>query len=179
MANSRYPVPIGRAGSGSSARLIQAHEKGYIPHTVALIEEWRCDFDILLAGTLDEDTTQEFDLHDYIADNPTAGILFPANVVRCSPCKVWVELEGDGATTIAVEVGDTGDPNGLLTTSNVHNSGSGVWLASTPSAAEYARRIESAYIPTLSITTTTENVDDLTAFRCTILIPFIKLPLVS
>ena len=179
MANSTYPVPIGRAGTGSSSRLLNAHQRGWIPHTMALVEEWRCDFDITLAGALDNDTSQEFDLHTYLGSNPKKGVLFPANVVRYSPAKVFVVTEAAGATTVTIQVGYTNDPNGLMTASNVHNSGDGVWLPSTPSAAEYARRIEDAFIPTLLVTTTVENVDDITAFRCTILIPFVKLPLVS
>jgi hypothetical protein len=182
MANSTYPIPIGRAATGSSSRLLNAHQRGWIPHTIALLEEWRCDFDITLAGALDNDTAQTFDLHTYLTSNPKKGILVPANIVRCSPVKVWVEQEAAGATTTTIQVGHSdgsADTDAFLTASNVHNSGDGVWLPSTPSAAEYSRRIWAAGVPTITLTTTVENVDDITAFRCTILIPFIKLPLVS
>jgi hypothetical protein len=182
MTNSNHPVPIGRAGSGSSARLLQAHEKGWIPHTMALTEEWYCDFDITLAGALDNDTAQTFDLHTYVTSNPKKGILFPANVVRLSPAKVWVVEQATGATTCTLQVGHSdgsADTDAFMTASNVHTGGAARWIPSTPLAAEYARDIWAAGVPTITLTTTVENVDDITAFRCTILIPFIKLPLVS
>ncbi len=178
MANSTYPVPIGRAGTGSSKRLMDAHEKGTIPYSISDLEDWRCEFDILLAGALDADTDQEFDLHTYLGSNPTKGVLFPANVVRESPCKVFIEVQAAGPTTVTAEVGDTGLTTALLTASNVH-TGVGTYVASTPAAGQYARRIETDFIPTLRLRSSGGNISAITALRLTILIPFRKLPLVA
>lgn len=173
MANSTFNVKIMRRGV-SNPLLLKAIESGFIRYTERKELLWRVEFDITLAGALDADTSQQFDLHTYIGSNPTKGVLFPSNVVRLSPCRlnVTTAFVGSAGGCDGI-VGDTGDPDALLTTTAMLTTGE---KASTPSAAQYSARVETAFIPTLQIDTTGNNINALTAGVCVIEIPFSPLP---
>jgi hypothetical protein len=117
---------------------------------------------------LDGDTAQEIDLHTAL---PT--YLFPSHVMRG---EAWIRCRtgftGGSVSAITAELGDTNDPNGLVTATSVFTAG----YASTPSAAEYANRVESAFIPTLTLTSTNGNLDTLTAGLLEIGIRYALLP---
>ncbi len=72
------------------------------------------------------------------------------------------DFSGGAVSACAVEGGDTGDDNGLLTTTSVF-TGVGAGITQTTGAAEFARHEESSFVPTFTITTVTANVDQLTA----------------
>lgn len=175
MANSTFPVKIGTRNSKSSARLFDGMRTGRISYTPGLRFAWVCDFDITLAGSLDAAASQEFDLHTYIASNPTVGPIFPSNVrVVGEDLYVTTTFSGGTVSDADAEVGDTGDPNGLRTLTDVFAATG--WMANTTGAAEYAPHLETAFVPTLTITTTGDNVDGLTAGVVKVVIYFEPLP---
>jgi hypothetical protein len=80
---------------------------------------------------------------------------------------------GAGITSITIQLGDTFDPNGLLTASNLLGGGAAVGdVLSTPGAAEYANRFESAYSPECLITAIGANLSLLTAISFHVVIPW-------
>ena len=172
MANSTFPIRIG-ARNGSNGGVVRALKSNRVPHGFAPRFWWYQRFVISSAGTLDADTDQEFDLHTYNANN-----LFPANVERTLPLVYLVTpFTGGLVSACTYEAGDANDPNGLHTAVSVF-TGSG-WLANTTGAAEYARRLEAAFIPSITIRTTTANVNALTAGTLWQVIGFNSIPGVS
>ena len=120
--------------------------------------------------------TQEIDLHDdvtaaHLARSGQAG-QFPANVdiMRGTYIRTITDWAGGAATSATVEVGDTGDPNGLVTSTSVF-TGVGAGIVRTSAAAEYDTHDEAAFIPTLTITSDV-NINTLTAGSLEIVIPF-------
>lgn len=114
-------------------------------------------------------TSQELDLAVVYPDFP-----FPEDV--------WLEpgahivpvtaFSGGAVSASTLELGDTGDPNGLVTASNVFTGVTTGVSVATPAAAEYALRFEAGYLPVATIRTTTDNVSALTAGRALVRIPF-------
>ncbi len=174
MSNSTFPVRIG-ARNGSNAGMIRSLKSNRVPHAMVGPFFWYQKFDILRAGTLDADTSQTFDLHTY---NPAN--LFPANVIRGVPMLYVGELFAGGTVAACTaSIGDANDPDGLHTAVDVFTGSALGYRANTVSAAEYARRFESAFIPTLTIDTTTGNVNALTTGELWIGIAFYLVPGVS
>lgn len=174
MANSIFPLRIG-ARNGSNGGVIRALKSNRIPHAFAPRFWWYQRFDITLAGTLDADGIQEFDLHTYNPNN-----LFPANVERTLPMVYVRELFAGGAVSACTyEAGNANDPNGLHTAVDVFTGSALGWRANTTGAAEYAPRFEAAFIPSITIRTTTANVAALTAGSLYQVIGFNPIPGVS
>lgn len=98
------------------------------------------------------------------------------------PTDVWLEpghhivpvtaFAGGTVNACTLELGDTGDPNGLVTASNVFTGVTTGVSVATPSAAEYALRFEAAYLPVATIRTTAGNVSALTDGAALVRIPF-------
>jgi hypothetical protein len=157
VANSTFPFRIGTR-NGSNAGVVRGLSHNRIPHAFVGPYIWYQKFDITLAGTLDGDGAQEFDMHTY---NPAN--LFPANVQRGVPMIYLSEVFAGGAVDAAtVEMGDANDPNGLHTAVNVWTGATLGYFANTVSAAEYAPRFEAAFIPSITIRTTSGFVNALT-----------------
>jgi hypothetical protein len=174
MANSTFPLRIG-ARNGSNGGVIRSLKSNRIPHAFAGPFFWSQKFDILEAGTLEGDGIQEFDLHTYNANN-----LFPANVMRGVPMIYLSEVFAGGAVDAAtIEMGDANDPNGLHTAVNVWTGATLGYLANTVSAAEYAPRFEAAFIPTITLRTTSGFVNALTTGELWVGIAFKPVPGVS
>lgn len=165
MANSTFYPRVG-ARNGSNAGLIRAMKSNRIPFAWCDPMCWYIKFDITLAGTLEAATAQEFDLHTYLGSNPSApgsGCLFPANVRRTGTMLYVREVFAGGSiSACTLEFGDAGDPNGLHTAVDVFTGSATGYRANTTAAAEYAPRFEAAFIPSLTIRTTTANVASLT-----------------
>lgn len=93
---------------------------------------------------------------------------FPANAI---PLKARIAIgayfTGGGVTACTAQIGDSGDPNGLMAAVNVFDTTSlATWTGTAGVEAEYGSTgpsEESAYAPEILFTTTTANVDDLTA----------------
>ena len=161
--------PIRLSGRHAAPETMRAMFSGLVQHAYRPRLWWRQTIDVADftgAGA----TTQELDLNVLFPNNT-----FPNNVDLEEGVIVHnlVLPVGTSITAVTVEVGDTNDPNGLLTASNVLGSGAAVGdVLNTPGAAEYARRPESAFVPTLTINTTGANVSALTAFRVQVCIPW-------
>lgn len=174
MANSQFPLRIGTR-NGSNGGVVRALKSNRIPHAFAGPYVWYQKFDILLAGTLDADGVQEFDLHTYNPNN-----LFPANVMRGVPMLYLREVFAGGTVNAAtVEMGDANDPNGIHTAVSVFTGATLGYLANTVGAAEYAPRFEAAYIPTITLRTTAGNISALTTGELWVGIKFEPVPGVS
>ena len=99
---------------------------------------------------------------------------FPENV-QCGQAyiKRVTDFAGGSATAVTAEVGDAADDNELVTALDVFTGAVATQVyEDTPSAANYAMHIESAYVPLLTLTVTGDNVDDLTAGSVVVCIPF-------
>ena len=120
--------------------------------------------------TLPAATTYEIDLNALYTRN-----VFPEDVDILPGAKARriTDFAGGAISDFDVEVGDTGDPNGLLTASDVFGEGAGYDV--TPAAAEYARHYESAFAPTLTLTSAGANINVLTAGACEVWIPWAPL----
>lgn len=174
MANSTFPIRIG-AKNGSNGGVVRSLKSNRIPHAFAPRFWWYQKFDITLAGTLDADGIQEFDMHTYNANN-----LFPANVIRSTPLLYLAEVCAGGTIAAAtIEMGDAGDPNGLHTAVDVFTGATLGYLANTVLAAEYAPRFEAAFIPSITLRTTTGNINAATTFELWTMIGFNPVPGVS
>jgi hypothetical protein len=116
-------------------------------------------------------TSQELDLHDYNANN-----LFPADVwlQEGSHIVLITDFSGGAVSACTFEFGDAGDPNGLLTASDVFTGATNDVPIFTTGAAQYALRYEAAFIPSGTLRTTTANVSALTAGELEIRIPYRK-----
>lgn len=169
MANSTFPIRLGPKGT-SNARVLNALRSGRIPYAAG----WRYWHHFRVqAGdfTGDADTDQTLDLNVLYPANA-----FPANVLRLSGAYLRIDtgFSGGAVTDVDFEVGDAGDPNGLLTITPGFTGDEG--LFTTPAAAEYAARIETAFAPTLRVVTTTANVSELDTGDVSVFIPFMPLP---
>ena len=174
MANSTFPLRIG-ARNGSNGGVIRALKSNRIPHAAAFKFWWYQKFDILRAGTLDADTSQDFDLHTYNPYN-----LFPANVIRSKPLLYLAEVFAGGTIAACTcSLGDAGDPDGLQTSTNIFTGQSLGYKANTTGAAEYADRFEAAFVPLLQVNTTTGTVAAHTTGELWAMIGFSPVPGVS
>lgn len=169
MAN---PYPIGPGKAALANTKIGGGAVGWAPGFNWL---WAVDVQIKLIGgvpyvgdvALTAATSQEVDLNVAFPGNA-----FPANV-RINGCyiKRITDFAGGAITALTVQVGDTGDPNGLLTATSVF-TGVGAGYTETTAAAQFAQRLETAFVPTLTLTSTTANLTALTAGRLKVVIPF-------
>lgn len=169
MAN---PYPIGPGKAAVAHTKIGGGAVGWAPGFGWV---WSVDVQIkIVAGAayigavaLTSATSQEIDLNTAFPANA-----FPANalVMGCYIKRI-TDFSGGSVSALTVQVGDTGDPNGLLTATSVF-TGVGAGYTATTGAAEYAPHPEAAFLPTLTLTSTSDDVDALTAGRLKICIPF-------
>jgi hypothetical protein len=102
--------------------------------------------------------SQEVDLNVAFPQNtfPTNMMVDGAYIVRVT------DFSGGAISALSVEVGDTAAPNGLLTATSVF-TGVGAGYTETPAAAQHAKHIETAFVPTLTLTAVGANLDQLVA----------------
>lgn len=99
----------------------------------------------------------------------SAGNLFPAAVWVAGDRGAGqnVKVAFAGITTIAAELGDAGDVDGLMTSTTIASTG----FTSTIAAAEYAEHMELTYAPVFTVTAD-ELFSHLTAGEVEVLIPY-------
>lgn len=165
MANVSFAKWVRMKGRHANPRIHALRTRGQFPWMERPVFWWEVQIDV---GdfTPESDTEQTLDLDALYPDRP-----FVNNVYLLPGAEVVILTLFAGATTCTIQVGDTNDPNGLVTATNLHTGTTGVPI-STPSAAEYALRSETGYLPIATLTTTVENVDDLTAGSVLVRIPF-------
>jgi hypothetical protein len=94
---------------------------------------------------------------------------FPSDAIPLhAEIAIGTFFTGGSATAVTAQIGDSGDPNGLLAALNVFDTTSlGDWTVGTLGVeAEYGSTgpaLESAYAPEILFTATTDDVADLTA----------------
>lgn len=166
MANSQYPIKITPRGSSNREAIVKL-KNGTLSYPIGWVHWHRFEFSFD-DTTLDGDTAQEIDLNVLYPANA-----FPANVQRLPGTFLRVKTAFAGGTinAITAAIGDTGDPDGILTASSIF-TGVAEIRPSTPSAAENTARTETAYAPTLSLASTAGNLSTLTAGNLIILIPW-------
>lgn len=112
-------------------------------------------------------TSQEIDLHTALD-----SYLFPSDVMR-GQAYIRRLVAFDSVTTPTAAIGDTTDPDELLTATAIDATG----LASTPAAAAYASQVEAAFIPTLTLAAGVgNNFDTVTAGSLEIGIMYAPIP---
>jgi len=114
-------------------------------------------------------TNQELDLAALYPDNPFVSNVWLEPGAHIVPITAF---SGGAVSACTLELGDTGDPNGLVTASNVFTGVTTGVSVATPAAAEYALRFEASFLPVATIRTTSANVSALTAGRALVRIPF-------
>ncbi|MCA9656360.1 MAG: hypothetical protein KC501_41020 [Myxococcales bacterium] len=152
-----YPLRLGPRGS-SNGRVLRAVRSGRVPYTLQVKHLYECrirfgagDFTPAAA------TSQVIDLNSIRFFPP-----FPQQVRATDPvirrlpgtyAFVKTGIAGTGITDADIEVGDSVDPNGLLTVSPAYDGDEGL-VAATPAAAENAAREETDFAPTLRVALT-------------------------
>lgn len=180
MANSRFPI-LPRARSGIS-NLIKKKLAGLIPFLPGDQYIYRMQTQVVVIDgaaflrtgksgaftdiALAAGTAQEIALHTL-----WPRLLFPANVTIMRGASVRVRVNTAGLTTCTIQLGDAGDPNGLVTASNLH-TGTADRRIITPAAAEYEEHFEAAFEPTITLTSTVDDLDAATAGQFDVRIPF-------
>lgn len=164
-----FPIVIAAHGR-SNARVLQAERSGRIPYATARLYCWQHTFrlsQITPAGA----TSQAIDL------NAIARVAFPPRVRReLAIIKPLTAFAGGNVSAITAELGDTDDPNGLVTAIDVFTGSSLLGVETdTSGAAQYAPRIEAAFAPLLTLRTTNDNVSALTTGTLAVEIYFRRL----
>lgn len=168
MANSTFPIKLGRGGS-SNARVLNALRSGRIPYAASWPYWWECR---VQAGdfTGQADGDQTLDLNTLF---PAKA--FPSNVKRLAAyVRVDTGISGGSISDADIELGHAGDLDALLTVSPAFTTNTG--LIRTPAAAEYAPRVEASFAPTLRVLTTGDNTNAITAMDLTVFIRVAPLP---
>ena len=167
MANSTFAVAIGK---GSNPRMIRGLKSGRILHAWAPWLFWRqvitlADFTPAAA------TSQDLNLHTLFPNN-----LFPANVIRGPGVLRQLAAFGGGSiSAFTAALGDD-DNDGIVTATNMFTGQANGYKASTVSAAEYAPRVETDYIPHVGLASTSANLSALTAGSLEAIIAYRPLP---
>jgi hypothetical protein len=166
-------IPITRQ---HEAHIALEHENGRSPDPVQRIYAWRRNVrigDFTAAGA----TSQALNLFTGLT---TAALSragqsgdFPANVelnVLPPYLRLVTPFAGGLVSACTIELGDAGDPNGLVEARNVFTGATtGIIYGA---GAEAAVRLESAYTPTITIRTTSADVSALTAGEIEIVIRY-------
>lgn len=164
------PAPLQRIwGRAAGPRIVRALINGLVPQPFRP-KLWYRQRVQLADFTPAAATTQELDLNVLFPNNT-----FPEGVdlLEGAFVQVLALSAGGSLSAVTVSLGDTGDPNGLMTASNTLGGGAAAGdVHRTPAAAEYALRAESAFVPTLTIDTTGDNVDAHTTFDVLVAIPW-------
>lgn len=157
----------------AAARYRQDELAGRIPDPPWEARLWRFRFDVRNLVSPAAATSQEVDLTDS-ADISNAKP-FPAYMwLQHAHVIVVEDFAGGSVSALTLQLGDTGDPNGLLTASSAF-TGVAPAILRTTAAAQYALRNEAAFVPTVTLTATGDNIDALVAGIADICIPIIPI----
>jgi hypothetical protein len=160
----QFPIKLG-ARNGGNSRVVRGLQSGVFRQ--AFTGNWCWMQRVRLADfTPAAATTQTLTLNTLFPANP-----FPEHVERGLPL-VWVEGQprGPSITAFNIELGDAGDRDGLISSTNVYSAGD--TYVQTVGAAEFTHRYEEAFSPTLYLAATGANISVLTAFDLVVLIKF-------
>lgn len=166
--NFNYPI-----GPGHGAEAVSRIGGNAVRYTPGLGWVWsvRCTVGAgrIGATALASATSQEIDLNVAFPSTP-----FPTNVRRGRAyIKRVTDFTGGAVSALTVAVGDAGDPDGLLTATNVFDAGAG--YSETSGAAESTPTIETGLVPTLTLAATGDDVDALATGELVVCIPFVPL----
>lgn len=120
--------------------------------------------DLDAAGTSD---TVDVSTDDDGAELPDGSYVLGAGV------KVRTPFSGGSVSALTVSLGDSGDPDELLTASDVYGASSGDWLETGGAYTPWTRESDYAVIATFA--STGDNVDQLTAGEIEVWIAYAKL----
>lgn len=171
---NRFPI---RLGSRSSNKDVLDFIRTFCPWAV----DWKWWYRQVIyldparrVFTADADGSQVLTLNTLFPNN-----VFPENVDKREGArlKLLVPPSGGDITDVDVTLGGTfenggADPDGLVTITAIEEGTATAGYIVTPSAARYAREYESAFSPTLTITTTGGNIADIEEGALEVLIPW-------
>ena len=168
MANVSFSKWVHMKGRKANPRIHQLRTQGKFPWLERPPFVWELEVSV---GdfTGEADGSQVLDLDALYPKNPFIDEVWLEPGAHIVPL---VAFAGGTVNACTVILGDVGDDNGLVTSSSVFT---GVTIGApivTPSAAQYALRSESGFLPILTIATTAGNVSALTAGSLLIRIPF-------
>lgn len=178
--SSTIPLSLQLSTSRSTADAVRADLNGEGPDPSHRIRYWRRELrigDFTAAAATSDEVALYADLTALALGRQGQSGDFPANVwINVAPpyLRRITDFSGGAVSAATIEFGDTNDPNGLLTATNIF-TGAGAGIVITSGAAEYAARFESAFVPVVIIRTTSANVSALTAGACEIVIPYIPM----
>lgn len=160
-----FPVKLG------GSRQANADVLNFLPQSPWAVE-WRFWYHQIVSFdspelTLPAATTYAINLNTLFPRNA-----FPADVdiLAGTKCRLIAAFAGGAISDFDVELGDSGDPNGLMSAFDVF--GTAASYNTDPAAAEYDRHYESAFAPELLWTSTGANIDQLTAGSMEVWIPW-------
>lgn len=176
--SSTYPQLLRAADKRHSAHVEQMYLAGDAHNAPVRSEVWRRNVrigDFTGAAATSQALNLFTGLTATALARPGQSGDFPANAWINTAMGPYIrritDFSGGSSTAVSVQLGDAGDPNGLLTTTSVF-TGVGAGISWTPAAAEYARRPEDAYAPILTITSDV-NIAALTAGELEVVIPYV------
>lgn len=170
--SANFPMKITPLG-GSNPEIIRGLESQEIAWPTAFVY-WARYRILFGAGdwTQDAATSQALDLN---ATYPRQQIPLDVRRVPGTFGRLVTPVSGGSITAFTIQIGDAGDPNGILTAVSVFG-GVPRLLESTPAAAENEARQESAYVPLATLTSTTDDIVAADAGEIVVFIPYRKLP---
>jgi hypothetical protein len=176
MANSTFRPFIRKGG----AALIHAMDKGNVRYAPAIPFMWSQVVDFaespgnVGAVALDADGSSTVNLHTAYPDN-----LFPKNVVILwAGMYLQTDISGGVISAATVDFGDAGTADGLLDGTNVFTGATNSWSDDSDEPEQDAH-LETAFVPALTIATTTGNTNTITAGKLELFIMFVPLPEVA
>lgn len=165
-----FPIKLG-ARNGGNARVVRGLTSGVFRD--AFVGSWWWIQNVKFGDvTLPGATSLGITLSATYPANP-----FPTNVDRGCPV-IYVErpLAGGSISSATVILGDSGDDNGLVTSTSIFTGVSGYLppnlSSGNPAAAEYAPRFESAFDPLLTLGSGGANLSAATDFSLWVMIEF-------
>lgn len=165
-----FPVKLG-SRNGGNARVLNGLKTGVFRD--AFTGSWWWQQRVAFGDfSLNAATSQNVTLATVYPTNP-----FPTNVDRSTPLVYVVRpLQGGAISASTITMGDSGDADGLVTSTSIYTGVSGYLppnlTSQAPNAAEYADRFEPAFSPQITLGTTSANVNAATGFEFVVMIKF-------
>jgi hypothetical protein len=165
-----FPIPVVHVGQGADMLNIIRSGQARHPFIPGAGFLWRCPIghaDLTAAAT-----SQTIALNTLQAADP-----FPVDVIRGQAFAVLDERFSGGSVSDATMIlGDAGDDNGLIViTDGLIFTGDPLGVLQSPSAAEFAHRVEPSFGPQAIIAATGDNVVNFAAGLVTVCIFYMPL----
>jgi hypothetical protein len=168
MANSTISDPYDLSGDNAALHKTKIRGGRSAPYIMLRLYNQR----VVYSDFSDADTSEALDLNATFTSNA-----FPANVIILAAwLQLYDEFAGPSHTAVTLQLGDAGDPNGLIDATNVWT---GAGLGRKVGLTTEVMTQELAYVPLLQIDTTADDVADLTSGDVGVFVLLIEIPLLA